>query len=126
MNVAMNEVKARAQTWYSAQSVCGAIAFALMTVTTAICTDNAVAATCPANLGPRETPTAEFVVNAKGDVHLDTFNVVMTTHPAFVDAVRLALKDQQFFPAIRKGQPVQQVVQLPFTFVPDSGAVRRR
>ena len=69
---------------------------------------------------------AEFVVNAKGDVNLDTFNVVMTTHPAFVDAVRLALKDQQFFPAIRKGQPVQQVVQLPFTFVPDSGAVRRR
>ena len=68
MNVAMNEVKARAQTWYSAQSVRGAIVFALMTVTTAICTDNAFAATCPTNLGPRETPTAEFVVNANGTV----------------------------------------------------------
>jgi hypothetical protein len=40
--------------------------------------------------------------------------------------VRFALKDQRFIPATRKGQAVQQVVQLPFTFVPDSSAARRR
>jgi hypothetical protein len=69
---------------------------------------------------------AEFVVDGKGSVNLDTFNVVTTTHPGFVESVRLALRDQQFFPALKKGQAVQQVVQLPFTFLPDSTAVRRR
>lgn len=69
---------------------------------------------------------AEFVVDARGEVNLDTFNVVTATNPAFVDAVRWALKDQAFIPAKRKGRVVQQVVQLPFDFVPDSSAVRRR
>jgi len=69
---------------------------------------------------------AEFVVDAKGTVDLDTFNAVVTTHPAFVDPVRFALKDQRFVPATRKGQAVQQVVQLPFSFVPDSSVTRRR
>lgn len=69
---------------------------------------------------------AEFVVDNKGTVNLDTFNVVTTTNAGFVEPVRLSLREQQFIPAIRKGQPVQQVVQLPFTFVPDSNAVRRR
>jgi hypothetical protein len=69
---------------------------------------------------------AEFVVDAKGAVDLDTFSAVMTTHPALVDPVRFALKDQKFVPATRKGQAVQQVVQLPFTFVPDSSVTRRR
>ncbi|MBK6306558.1 MAG: TonB-dependent receptor plug domain-containing protein [Gemmatimonadetes bacterium] len=68
---------------------------------------------------------AEFVVDAKGTVNLDTFNVVTTTHAGFVEPVRLSLRDQLFVPAVRKGQIVQQVVQLPFTFVPDSTAVRR-
>ena len=68
---------------------------------------------------------AEFVVDAKGDVNLDTFNVVNATHPAFVEAVRYSLRNQQFVPAVRKGITVQQVVQLPFTFVPDSSARRR-
>lgn len=72
------------------------------------------------------TVLAEFVVDAKGSVNLDTFNVVTTTHPGFVESVRLSLRDQNFFPAIRKGQPVQQVVQLPFNFLPDSTAVRKR
>jgi outer membrane biosynthesis protein TonB len=69
---------------------------------------------------------AEFVVDARGDVNLDTFNVVTASNPAFIDAVRWALKDQSFFPAKRKGRVVQQVVQLPFTFVPDSSAGGRR
>lgn len=68
----------------------------------------------------------EFVVDATGDVNMDTFNVVMMTHPLFVNPVRFALKDQRFIPALRKGQAVQQVVQLPFTFVPDSTVSRVR
>lgn len=68
----------------------------------------------------------EFVVNARGDVIMDTFNVVTTTHPALAESVRRAVADQQYIPAIRKGQPVSQVVQQPFTFVPDSAARRRR
>lgn len=68
---------------------------------------------------------AEFVVDAQGDVNLDTFNVVTASHPAFADAVRSSLRTQQFIPAVRKGITVQQVVQLPFTFLPDSSARRR-
>lgn len=68
---------------------------------------------------------AEFVVDSRGDVNLDTFNVVTATHPAFVEAVRYSLRNQQFVPAMRKGITVQQVVQLPFSFVPDSSARRR-
>jgi hypothetical protein len=69
---------------------------------------------------------AEFVVDSRGQVNLDTFNVVTASNPAFIDPVRWALKDQSFFPARRQGRLVQQVVQLPFNFVPDSGANRRR
>jgi hypothetical protein len=69
---------------------------------------------------------AEFVVNLQGDVVMETFNVVTSTHPAFSDAVRRALKDQRYFPAQRKGIVVQQVVQQPFDFQPDSTALRRR
>ena len=69
---------------------------------------------------------AEFVVNAGGDVIEETFSVVTTTHLSLIESVRRAVKDQQYIPARRKGQAVQQVVQQPFTFVPDSMAVRRR
>ncbi len=69
---------------------------------------------------------AEFVVDANGDVNLDTFNVVVMSHQLFIDPVRFALKDQKFIPALRKGQAVRQVVQLPFSFVPDSTVSRRR
>jgi hypothetical protein len=69
---------------------------------------------------------AEFVVNLQGEVVMETFSVVTTTHPAFGDAVRRAVKDQRYFPAKRKGASVQQVVQQPFDFVPDSTALRRR
>ena len=69
---------------------------------------------------------AEFVVSASGEVNIDTFNVVMATHASFINPVRFALKDQRFFPAIRQGKAVQQVVQLPFRFLPDSTVPRRR
>lgn len=68
MNVEMNEVTPRSLSWHYAQRVWRAIACALMTVASSICADRALAATCPANLGPRETPTADFVVNANGTV----------------------------------------------------------
>ncbi|MEO6443820.1 MAG: carboxypeptidase regulatory-like domain-containing protein [Gemmatimonadaceae bacterium] len=69
---------------------------------------------------------AEFVVNQRGDVIIETFNVVTTTHALLIDPVRVALRDQQYFPAILKGNPVSQVVQQPFSFLPDSTARRRR
>lgn len=68
----------------------------------------------------------EFVVDRTGNVVIETFNVVTTTHAAFAEAVRRAVKDQRYVPARRQGQAVQQVVQQPFDFVPDSNAVRRR
>jgi hypothetical protein len=43
-----------------------------------------------------------------------------------VEPVRRAVREQRFVPAVRKGRVVQQVMQLPFTFVPDSTASRRR
>jgi TonB family protein len=68
----------------------------------------------------------EFVVNAVGDVLMDSFNVVTTTHVALGEAVRRAVKDQRYKPARRQGNTVQQVVQQPFDFVPDSASTRRR
>ena len=69
---------------------------------------------------------AEFVVDITGEVNIDSFNVVSTTHPAFTESVRRALKDANFFPAIKGGYPVMQVVHQPFNFVPDSVTIRRR
>jgi len=35
------------------------------------------------------------------------------------------VREQRFVPAMRQGRVVQQVMQLPFSFVPDSTARRR-
>ncbi len=69
---------------------------------------------------------AEFVVDGTGDVNMDTFSIVTTSHLLFGEAVRRAVKDQRYKPALRNGRPVQQVVQQPFDFVPDSTILRRR
>ncbi len=69
---------------------------------------------------------AEFVVDITGEVNMDSFNIVSTTHPAFTESVRRALKDANFYPALKSGHPVMQVVHQPFTFVPDSSAHKRR
>lgn len=69
---------------------------------------------------------AEFIVNQKGEVILDTFNVVTTSHPSLVEAVRRALREQQFHAARREGRPVNQVVQQPFDFMPDTSGPRPR
>lgn len=69
---------------------------------------------------------AEFVVDATGEAVMETFTAITTTHRSLVDPVRRAVRDQRFIPAVRKGTAVQQLLQLPFTFVPDSTARRRR
>jgi TonB family protein len=70
--------------------------------------------------------TVEFVVDGTGDVNMDTFSVVTASHPLFGEAVRRAVRDQRYKPALRNGRPVQQVVQQPFDFVPDSTILRAR
>ncbi|WP_373071179.1 TonB-dependent receptor plug domain-containing protein [Gemmatimonas sp.] len=69
---------------------------------------------------------AEFVVGTNGEAVMETFNAMTTTHRALVEPVRRAVREQRFVPAMRKGLVVQQVMQLPFTFLPDSTARRRR
>lgn len=69
---------------------------------------------------------AEVVISTNGEPIMETFSAVTTTHRSFVEPVRRALKDQRFSPAVRRGSVVQQVLQLPFEFVPDSTARRRR
>ncbi|HWP03092.1 MAG TPA: carboxypeptidase regulatory-like domain-containing protein [Gemmatimonadaceae bacterium] len=69
---------------------------------------------------------AEFVVDSDGSVNMDSFSVILATHPAFADAVQRALAEAVYMPAIKKGYPVQQVVQHEFRFVPDSTARRGR
>lgn len=72
------------------------------------------------------TVIAEFVVDITGEVNVDTYNVVATTHPLFAESVRRVLKEAQFAPAIKQGHPVMQVVHQPFYFVPDTLFARRR
>ena len=69
---------------------------------------------------------AEFVVGINGEAVMETFNSITTTDRSLVEPVRRAVREQRFVPAVRKGRVVQQVMQLPFTFVPDSTARRRR
>lgn len=67
---------------------------------------------------------AEFVVRANGEVQIETFNVVGATNREFVAAVRDAVRDQRFIPAMRRGVAVAQVVQQPFEFVTERGGKR--
>ncbi len=69
---------------------------------------------------------AEFVVGTNGEATMETFSAVTTTHPSLIEPVRRAVREQRFVPAVRKGAVVQQVMLLPFTFVPDSTARTRR
>ena len=69
---------------------------------------------------------AEFVVTTTGEANMDTFSAVTTTNRLFVEPVRRAIRDQRFVPAVKRGRIVQQVLQLPFEFVPDSTARRTR
>jgi hypothetical protein len=51
-------------------------------------------------------------------VETETFGIVSTTHPQLTEAVRQAVLDSRFHPAVLGGRRVRQVVQQPFEFVP--------
>jgi hypothetical protein len=66
---------------------------------------------------------AEFVVGEDGRIEPGTLTIASATHPYFASAVRSALEGAVFRPAVLQGNPVRQLVQLPFVFssqVPDS------
>lgn len=58
----------------------------------------------------------EFVVDPAGRVEGETVSVVMASHPAFAAAARESVFSARFVPAILKGRPVRQIVQLPLEF----------
>ena len=62
---------------------------------------------------------AQFVVDTTGQVLLDTFTAVSSTHPAFTEAVRRSLRHSKFQPATLAGRRVRQVMVLPYRFVMD-------
>jgi TonB family protein len=69
---------------------------------------------------------AEFVVDTLGRVEVPNFGIVSSSHPLFSDAVREAVQDAQFRPALRKGQRVRELVRQPFVFHPPKEAPPRR
>ena len=66
----------------------------------------------------------EFVVDASGEIRMDTFGVVSATHPLFVEAVRRSLADRRFVPARKAGVAVARLVQYPVRFEPPVGLDR--
>jgi TonB family protein len=58
----------------------------------------------------------EFVVDTSGAVVPGSISSISSTHPLFTDAVRRALSDARFHPAMLDGRRVRQVVQLPVKF----------
>ena len=63
---------------------------------------------------------AQYVVDVTGRADMTTFKVLKSDHDSFSDAVRTALSEMQFNPALLGGQPVRQLVQQPFQFALDS------
>jgi TonB family protein len=61
---------------------------------------------------------AEFIVGQDGNIESGTLTIASTTHPYFASAVRSALDGAVFRPAVLHGNPVRQLVQLPFVFNP--------
>lgn len=68
------------------------------------------------------TAVAEFVVDAKGTIERETFEILSTTHPLFGEAVEQAMLKARYTPAIKDGAPVRQLVHQPFSF--SRGSVR--
>jgi TonB family protein len=60
---------------------------------------------------------AEFVVDSNGDIERQTFNIVSSTHPLFVEAVSRALERASYSPAMKDGRHVRQLVHQPFSFI---------
>lgn len=59
---------------------------------------------------------AQFVVDTTGSVETATVAIVASTHPEFAAAVRAAVSQARFEPAMVAGHRVRQLVQLPFNF----------
>jgi protein TonB len=58
----------------------------------------------------------QFVVDERGTADMNTFKVIKTTNPEFVEAVRRAISNTAYSPAEIRGRRVKQLVQQPFTF----------
>jgi hypothetical protein len=63
---------------------------------------------------------AEFIVGQDGRIEPGSLTIASTTHPYFASAVRSALDGAVFKQAVLNGNPVRQLVQLPFAFIPES------
>lgn len=63
---------------------------------------------------------AEFIVGQDGRIEPGTLTIASTTHPYFASAVRSALDGAVFRQAVLNGNPVRQLVQLPFVFSPEN------
>jgi len=61
---------------------------------------------------------AEFVVDARGRVEEENFNILSSTSPLLMAAVQDAIRGAAFRPALRGGQAVRQLVRQPFEFQP--------
>jgi TonB family protein len=68
---------------------------------------------------------AEFIVGLDGRIEPGSVIIASATHPIFATAVRMALQDAVFNPALLTGKSVRQLVHLPFNFRSrdDTGAV---
>ena len=58
----------------------------------------------------------QYVVDTTGHAEPNSFKVLKTTHPAFVEPAEEAIRKGVFKPAKFKGQPVRQLVQQRITF----------
>jgi TonB family protein len=61
---------------------------------------------------------AQFIVDSEGLVEPESLHIISTTQPYFGAAVRAALREATFRPALMAGTPVRQLVLLPFLFSP--------
>ena len=58
----------------------------------------------------------QFIVGPDGKADVGSFKVLKASHELFADAVRAALPQMRFEPALVGGRAVRQLVQQPFTF----------
>jgi protein TonB len=58
----------------------------------------------------------KFVVDTLGLADLSTIEVIRSTHDLFTQAVRKAIGQQRFTPAIVGSRTVRQLVQQPYSF----------
>ena len=58
----------------------------------------------------------QYVVDTTGHAEPNSFKVLKTTHPAFVEPAQEAIRKGVFKPAKFKGQPVRQLVQQRISF----------